>query len=898
MDPGEVRSQIITILKDRGRITYEDLISLTGCDGEQVRSICDSLLDEHLVEDIENFGIKATQTLLELSEESCIQLDTEKSFPVTDPAAIQPSSIFLSYARSDDEPFTRRLYVDLTEKGFDIWFDRENMPSRGLKFLHEIRDAITERDRLILVVGPGAVQSDYVSAEWRYALEIGKGINPVLRLGDCPIIPEELKLLDTPDFRDDSFYDARLKTLIRQVSQPLAPMGKLIGVPSLPPHLLKQPERLSALKDAVLADLNRPVVVTGTKARTGIQGMGGIGKSVLASMLAWDHEVRRSFPDGVIWVPIGQEPSIITILRSLLRDLGYSDIVETVSEGKERLRELFTNKAVLIILDDLWEGSHAKAFDVLGPRCRMIVTTRDAGLITSLGGTQYQVQLLTDLQASALLAEWADIPLESLPPAAIEVIHECGNLPLAISICGALAREGTNWTDILEALHEADLTYLDHPHGNILKSIKASVDRLTNEEQERLSELIVFPADEAVPEQAVVTLWKHTGQMTERNARKLLTTLSRRALVRLDLVAGAVEGESERRVSLHDLIRDYLMMNTRNPALVHQDLVDAYSSLSPEGWATGPDDGYFLQHLTSHLITTGKWKEAEDLLLDPRWLNRKIELGMIQGLIEEYDPIKGNNRPLFLIQGALRLSSQVLSDYPAQFSTQMFGRLLGFEEPGIKEFLDRVAKEQKGPWLRPLHQAFEAPGGALIRTLTGHNFEALSVAVSPDGKTAISGSLDCTVRMWNLDSGETIRILEGHTGGVYSVAFSPDDKTAISGSGDNTVRMWNLDTGKTIRIMKGHTDTVSSVAVSPDGKTAISGSWDNTVRMWNLDSGETIRIMEGHTDCVESVAVSPDGKTAISGSLDNTVRMWNLDSGETISIMEGHTNIVHSVAVS
>ena len=50
------------------------------------------------------------------------------------------------------------------------------------------------------------------------------------------------------------------------------------------------------------------MVVTATKARTGIQGMGGIGKSVLASMLAWDHEVRRSFPDEVIWVPIGQKP--------------------------------------------------------------------------------------------------------------------------------------------------------------------------------------------------------------------------------------------------------------------------------------------------------------------------------------------------------------------------------------------------------------------------------------------------------------------------------------------------------------------------------------------------------------------------------------------------------------
>ena len=64
------------------------------------------------------------------------------------------TTVFLSYARGDDEPFVRQLYDDLTAAAFDVWFDRVNMPSRGLTFHHEIRDAITKRDRLLLVVGP------------------------------------------------------------------------------------------------------------------------------------------------------------------------------------------------------------------------------------------------------------------------------------------------------------------------------------------------------------------------------------------------------------------------------------------------------------------------------------------------------------------------------------------------------------------------------------------------------------------------------------------------------------------------------------------------------------------------------------------------------------------------
>jgi hypothetical protein len=129
--------------------------------------------------------------------------------------AAMSTTIFLSYARGDDEPFVRRLHDDLTARGFDVWFDSECMPNRAVTFLQEIRDAIAARDRLVLVVGPKAVTSDYVTQEWRWALEIGKAISPVLRLGDYPLLPDELKLLDAPDFRDDARYGQALEKLAR-----------------------------------------------------------------------------------------------------------------------------------------------------------------------------------------------------------------------------------------------------------------------------------------------------------------------------------------------------------------------------------------------------------------------------------------------------------------------------------------------------------------------------------------------------------------------------------------------------------------------------------------------------------------------------------------------------------
>lgn len=75
--------------------------------------------------------------------------------------------IFLSYARGDDERFVRALHAGLTSAGFDVWFDRLSMPSRSLTFYQEIRDAIESCDRLLLVIGPHALVSDYVTTDSR-----------------------------------------------------------------------------------------------------------------------------------------------------------------------------------------------------------------------------------------------------------------------------------------------------------------------------------------------------------------------------------------------------------------------------------------------------------------------------------------------------------------------------------------------------------------------------------------------------------------------------------------------------------------------------------------------------------------------------------------------------------
>jgi len=78
-----------------------------------------------------------------------------------------PARLFLSYARDDDEAFVARLHGALEAAGFKVWFDRDSMRARQLTFHHETREAIIEdTDRLVLVIGPHAVTSEYVIQEW------------------------------------------------------------------------------------------------------------------------------------------------------------------------------------------------------------------------------------------------------------------------------------------------------------------------------------------------------------------------------------------------------------------------------------------------------------------------------------------------------------------------------------------------------------------------------------------------------------------------------------------------------------------------------------------------------------------------------------------------------------
>lgn len=315
-----------------------------------------------------------------------------------------------------------------------------------------------------------------------------------------------------------------------------------------------------------------------------------------------------------------------------------------------------------------------------------------------------------------MFARWSETDVAKLPPISAEVMRECGRLPLALSMVGAMLRGEplAIWKTVLDHLCKADLEKIklqfpDYPHPNLLKTIQVSVDALDETARERYLALAVLLEEMGAAPRVQQCLWGvDEGEAAETAEQFVNLWLAQR-------------DQPEGSIRLHDLQLDYVRVQYRD-------------------------------------------RDALDL-----------------------------------IHGAVRLSSHVIGKDPAQFASQMVGRLLPHQDSlAIKQFTSRVVEGSPKPWLRPLQPAIDPPGTSLVGTLEGHTGYVQSVAVSADGRRAVSASSDKTLKMWDLDTGALI-VTFTCDAAVHCCAFIGDAKL-IAGDAGGRVHFLTLEEPETERL--------------------------------------------------------------------------------------------------
>ncbi|WP_017306791.1 response regulator [Spirulina subsalsa] len=221
-----------------------------------------------------------------------------------------------------------------------------------------------------------------------------------------------------------------------------------------------------------------------------------------------------------------------------------------------------------------------------------------------------------------------------------------------------------------------------------------------------------------------------------------------------------------------------------------------------------------------------------------------------------------------------------------------------------------------------------------LHTLVGHTYWVQALTLTPDGRYAVSGSKDSTIKIWDILTGREVRTLVGHESAVLSIAVTPEGDRIVSSSTDDTIKIWEFDSGEEIRTISSDSHKIYALTVSPDGKTVVSASAENTIKptfdfsleemlsrlpmqsvplvlfiltllrrtpaikIWDLDSGEEKGSLMGYSRGVTDLVISPKGDRVVSGSRDQTLKIWDLKTGKFLNTLLGHTDEIRSVCIT
>ncbi|XP_024545393.1 disease resistance protein RGA2-like [Selaginella moellendorffii] len=278
----------------------------------------------------------------------------------------------------------------------------------------------------------------------------------------------------------------------------------------------------------------------------GLLGMGGCGKTTLASWVNNDQRVRQHFHDNIVWITVKKDASEEDLRAQLLDALEWGGMKERAQNAGtlEHVQHLAQNVArgirVLLILDDVWEMSQAKGLDfIAGPSSysRVLVTTRKKGILSMLGAKALPVHELSEDESKMMFWKF----LEQMFWKFLEVIG---------SAMAVHRNEGTQvWEERYQKMHllnDGDI------EKRMFQRLKFSYDELGHfNKDEKLQECFLyvaaFPEDERIQFDDLRKCWIAVG--SELSPLQIVSELERRCLVK------TTDDRWYKYVTVHDMVR-------------------------------------------------------------------------------------------------------------------------------------------------------------------------------------------------------------------------------------------------------------------------------------------------------------------------------------------------------
>ena len=373
-----------------------------------------------------------------------------------------------------------------------------------------------------------------------------------LSVAQLGLVPAEM---ETPDDQ----ATGQLGEIPTQLPSPPYPLLDPAIPPTLGHSLVGRDELFRQLKQRLLSE--------SPGALSAINGLPGVGKTALATALAHDDELQASFADGVLWAGLGYEPDVLGLLShwGTLLQCAPADLTQRgqTTAWARSIHAAIGQRRMLLIIDDAWQITQALVFQVGGPHCAHLLTTRFPEIARrfSADGT-IVVRELDDTDGRRLLLRLAPEVVQAEPQEAQALVAAVGGLPLALTLLGnylrAQAHSGQprrvraalhrfRRTD--ERLHLPESQPLIGGHPGLLAGAPLSL------------QVVIGMSDQQVSKEARAALRALAVFPPKPNtfAEEAALTVSALPVETLDELtdAGLLESSGPERYTLHQTIADY-----------------------------------------------------------------------------------------------------------------------------------------------------------------------------------------------------------------------------------------------------------------------------------------------------------------------------------------------------
>lgn len=276
--------------------------------------------------------------------------------------------------------------------------------------------------------------------------------------------------------------------------------------------------------------------------------------------------------------------------------------------------------------------------------------------------------------------------------------------------------------------------------------------------------------------------------------------------------------------------------------------------------------------LPYHLFKASELKKLENLLWDYRFIRAKVETGMVDKLIEDYNLIPDDSY-LILLKRALMLSSHILREYPYQLPLQLTGRLINLTDKKISNLLNSIKNLHNRCWLRPINQILSSPDSALRYSIHEKRDRIDMVYIMQNCNSFLT-LMPNKISTFNIETGEEISTLKNNIGKEYFIGITiiNDKMYTIIYSIAQILSLCDIETGENVRTFN---IKLTSRLFFISGKLFII-LLDGKIKILNLKQGEQTEIVNMNIYYESLIKTTTDSIRLVFTTKDRSIKVYNV----------------------